>query len=301
MKTFRIRPILYAITLTSTLIIPVSAYCENPGVNPPLIQADQQPPSKISMLANHVIERGDDEQREFATLALSLLKDAYSEVLYNSSQFRPHTAAERRKQITWGWATSQMIALLNHHLSRLERGTPFTLYVDHLQRILIIIDGQAIELTGPRVRSQSRFEQQVVEFFCLTRDCSWLEPEEPEKSEEEIAVQRNLSKGTWLFQQNQTPTYVIGGSIYFEFSNFNDRDRKAVLSRTLADEIVALVLSIKDLNDNDQPISWTSILNCQPDKSNPKLELVKGNAESQVTITMLSQLHQADWQRLISW
>ena len=297
----RISQIFSTCTLVYLLLIPVNGLCTNQGSNPSLTQSDKLTSTKISILANHVIGRGDDEQREFAILTLSLLKDAYSEVLYNSSQFRPHTAAERRKQITWGWATSQMIASLNHYLRRLEHNAAFALHVDHLQRTLIIIDGHVVEITGPRVRSQSRFQQRIVEFFCLTRDCSWLEPEEPEKSEEEIAIQRSLSGGSWLFRQDHTPAYVIGGLIYFKFSNSNDRDRKAVLSRALVDEIASLVLMIKQLNVNEEPIAWSSILNSQPDVSSPKLKLVNGNEKSQVTISLLSQLHQSDWHRLISW
>ena len=42
-------------------------------------------------------------------------------------------------------------------------------------------------------------ERQVVDFFCLTNDCSWLEYEleEPEESEETVVLRRSLSKGLW--------------------------------------------------------------------------------------------------------
>ena len=289
------------IALILVLFSPVISWSENGESNTDITQHGYRQPSKISMLANYVIGRGDDEQREFTTLTLGSMIDAYGEVLHHSSQSKPRTPKGRKKQITWGWATSRMIASLNHQLRRLEGGAPFNLQVDHLHRILIIIDGQVVEVTGPRFRSQSRFEQHVVEYFCLTRDCSWLEPKEPEKSKEEIAIARSLSNGTWSFQQNGRPAYVIGGLIYYEFTDFTDRNAKAELSHKITDEIEKLILKAKKIKDDEYPICWSCLMQLQPASVNPELELINGNSKTRLKPTLLPQLHQADRERLIKW
>jgi hypothetical protein len=280
---------------------PIHGRSESRGAYQDYIQYGVRQQSKLSRLAEYVTERGDDEQLEFAMITLGAMVDAYAQVLQQSSHSKPRTVSGRKKQITWGWATSRMIASLNHQLKRLEGGALFMIRVDHLHRILLVIDGQVVEVTGPRFRSQSRIEQQIVEFFCLTRDCSWLEPEEPEKSETEIAVQRSLSKGAWLFQQNGRPTYVIGGLIHFEFPNFTDRKGKAELSRRITDEIEQLILETKKISGNDQSIYWPALRRSLPAKDNPVIKLIEGDTATGVNVAMLSQLHQADWERLINW
>jgi|GEM_PF-2748859 len=269
--------------------------------NPDLTHSLNKQPTRISLLAKYVINRGYSEQQEFVILTLSAMLEAYSQVLKHSSQSQPRTEAGRKKQVTWGWATSKMIASLNHQLRRLEDGAHFNLQVDHLHRILITIDGQLVVFSGPRFKSQSKFEQQIVEYFCLTRDCSWLEPKEPEKSVEEITVDRSLSRGTWLFQHNGKPTYVIGETIYYEFSDYIERDNKSKLCRKITDEIKQLILLMKNIKNNEHTISWSYLVQSQPDSGNPKLEVISGNSETKLYLSLLSHLDQSDWKRLINW
>jgi len=278
-----------------------NSWSKNRADNPDSIQGRIKQPTKISTLAQYVIGRSGDEQREFAILTLDALVGAYSQVLQHSSQSRPHTQAGRQKQITWGWATSRMIASLKQQLKHLERGAPFSLRVDHLHRVSLIIDGQVVEVTGPRFRSQSRFEQQIVEFFCLTRDCSWLEPQEPKKSDEEVAIERSLSRGIWHFQQDGKPTYIIGGVIYYEFSDYTTRDKKTELCRKITEEIEQFVFMTNTIKNTERIIYWSYLMQHQPNPKYPELELIKGDSETKLNITLLSSLDQSDWKRLIDW
>ncbi|MCW8964537.1 MAG: hypothetical protein OQL16_12135, partial [Gammaproteobacteria bacterium] len=234
------RTLLLAISLM--LFYPGVGSCENSGYRSQLLSSNEQASDKLAEIAHYVIERGDNEQREFVMLTLDAMIEAYSQVLQHSYQSTSRTAAERKKKISWGWATSRIIASLNNDLRKIESGADFSLFVDHLQRIMIILEGRTILATGPHTASQSYFEQQVVEYFCINRDCSWLDPKpEPELSKHEAAVKRSLSKGAWHFQQETGPIFVIGGLIYFEFPDFTDRKNKAELCHEIVDEVEQLI------------------------------------------------------------
>lgn len=286
--------------LMLVLVYSGNGWCESITSNLNSFQWGKRQPSEFLLLARYVTGRDDTMQREFSILTLSAMIDSYSRALYESSHSKPRTQAARKKQVSWGLATSRMTASLNHHLRRLEAGAPFILYVDHMDQVLIVVEGRTVLSAGSHIASQSYFERQVVEFFCLTNDCSWLE-HEFEEPEEEVSLKRSLSKGMWLFQQGVGPKYEIGGLIRFEFSDFTNREKKAETCQIIKDEIIQVIIALQEIRKENLSIMWPSVSRSQPSPENPHFELLPGDSRFNLKLMSLSKLHSADWERLINW
>jgi hypothetical protein len=262
--------------------------------------------SRFSYLARYVIDRGDITQREFAIITLSTMIDSYSQVLHDSSQIKSRTLAENRKRATWGWATSSVISSLNHQLQKLEGGAPFNVFLDHIGQLLIIIDGTTILANSPYVHGQPDFERKIINYFCLTNDCSWLKPEEDEsevQQEPEAIVdwRRRLSKGAWIYSQHNSPAYEIGDLIHCEYADSFNRDKKAEYCHQIAKDILQIVILLTELNNTDTHVNWDTLVNSQPHSSNDTIDLIPGNNLFTVKPIALPALHASDWRRLIEW
>lgn len=262
--------------------------------------------SGFSSLARHVTQQSDIALRDFAVITTSTMIDAYSRALQKSSRIRPRSQAESRKQRTWGWATSRVIASLKRHLRKLENGSAFSLYIDHLGQVLIIVDGQEFLASSPYADGQAGFEQQVVDYYCSYNDCGWLqqaskEPQEPPQPRTIVDLRSRLSRGNWVFSQHDGPAYDIGDMIRCEYRDSMNRTEKAEFCHQIANNILQIIISLTEIDDTNLKINWSVLLKSQPDPGSTQFSLLPDNDQFTVHSELLSSLSTADWVRLIKW
>ena len=262
--------------------------------------------SDFSTVARHVTRQSDATRRDFASIITATMIDAYSSALLKSSRMRPRSRAESRKQRTWGWATSRVIASLKQHLLKLENGLPFDFHVDHLGQVMITIEGQQLLASSPYANGQATFEQQVVDYFCQFHDCSWLprtedEAQPPPEPRAVTNLRSRVSRGSWLFSQHHKPVYDIGDMIRCEYADSLNRSEKAEHCHQIARNILDVVITLSDIKEANLAVNWKALARSQPAPDSMQFSLLPGNDRFSVEPGLLSSLSTADWERLINW
>jgi hypothetical protein len=283
--------------LLTTLLVGFAARAEPSSKGPRIsMRAPAQIP-KISELARHLISAGEDQQWEFAAITLDVLLDAYTRELQTSADDGASTPARRAKLARWQRATQGLISQLQGARTRLGQGAPFSLYVDLRHQVLIIVEGQAIVVSGPRSGAEKEISAPVVQHYCAFNDCSFLETEVAAEAEAKSAV-----AGNWALDQRMRPTYEIGDELRCEFDTLAGRNRKAQLCQQLSVELQRLVESLRQAISQGHTIDWER-LSILPPNAGARSSVVvnEEGAYLQIELQLLSRAEKHEWQNMLDW
>jgi len=283
--------------LLTTLFVGFPAWAAPPATGPRIsMRAPAQVP-QISELARYLISAGEDQQWEFAAITLDVLLDAYTHELQTSAADRASTPARRAKLARWQRATQGLIAQLQGARTRLGQGAPFSLYVDLRHQVLIIVEGQAIVVSGPRSGTEKEISAPVVQHYCAFNDCSFLQTEVAVEKETEPEV-----AGNWALDQRMRPAYEIGDALRCEFDTLADRNRKAQLCSQLGIELQRLVEALRRAISQGHEIDWERLAISPPNTGSGSSVIVnEEGAYLQIELQLLSRAERHDWQNMLDW
>jgi hypothetical protein len=259
----------------------------------------------LAIVAQHLMLADVVMKKQFAEISLIQLLAAYESELLKTRQYDSLTPSQGRELVQWRWETSRMIAYLRSMTKRLIAGAPFGLYVNPAFRVMVIVDGQPVMVTGPRLdKRKQELENSIIEQFCAANDCSWIIfPEaNQESAEAEKGKQQVSSKGSWLFQTDSQPRYKIGENIFCVFKGIDNRQLKAEVCEQMLDEIDKLSDALKMHVSNGERINWQLLQESQADLASGNLPvLYDGNRFVKLESSLLAKLFIKDWQRVVRW
>ena len=253
-----------------------------------------QPPP-LALLARQVQSADSGVQWDFVNITLEVLFEAYRRELDDAAGERLSSRTRRAKLARWQGATRDLVARLEASRLRLLDGARFSVLVDPQQQVLIVIDGQPIAVTAPRPESERQIGNRVIEQFCAYNDCRVLESE--------LAGQpATPASGLWVFNQYAPPAFEIDGAIRCEFADLTQRERKADICRSAADEVAEFAEALRIARDRGYRIDWEQLVQTPPSQTGAGEVVVNSDgAFVQLSTHMLSRIDRNDWQRLVEW
>ena len=282
--------LLRVVVALAVLLLSVTAA----GQSRPAERIHFQPPP-LALLAGQVQRADPGVQWDFVNITLEVLFEAYRRELDDAARERLHSQSRRAKLARWQSATRDLVARLEASRLRLLDGARFSVLIDPQQQVLIVIDGQPIAVTAPRPESERQIGNRVIEQFCAYNDCRMLESQLAGQS-------ATPASGLWVFNQYAPPAFEIDGVIRCEFADLTQRERKADICRSTADEVAEFAQALRIARDRGYRIDWEQLVQTPPSQTGAGEVVVNSDgAFVQLSTHMLSRIDGNDWQRLVEW
>jgi hypothetical protein len=223
------------------------------------ISLQQRQPTRLALLAQHLMSVDENQRWEFAVITLDVLRDIYLAEMSAAAHERTSTRERRAKIARWQRATADLVEQLRQAGVRLAEGATFKVHVDPLGQILIMVDRQIFSVSGPNPAAEEAIEDRVIGEFCAYNDCSYLYAEN-----EPATVPEPTYLGVWDLQSMQRPAYEAGGILRCEFSDLSDRQRKARACSEAAIELQQLDNALRQSEALGYRFDWENLASNPP-------------------------------------
>ena len=279
-------------SLLATLSVPAAP---PPGGTRIATKAESNP-SPLAELAAQLVSARQDQQWEFAAIALDVLLETYERELEAASREKASTRARRAKLARWQRATRGLVAQLHSSRLKLAEGAAFSLYVDPRGQILIVVDGQTVVVSGPRGMNDDEIAASILDQYCAYNDCSILVSDPGP-----VEARRPEASGTWLLSQQMRPRYQLGDDLVCEFDSIENRRRKAQVCEQLAAELDQLARALQQTINQGHPIDWQHMMQSPPKKTRPYIVLNGKGDFLELPLKLLNRVEGDGWQDMLEW
>jgi hypothetical protein len=201
--------------------------------------------SPLTRLALSVQEAGAGERADFARTALEEMAAAYDEEIAQAGQSplgNREQAGDRRRWIANTAAYTEHIRALARAI---DTAANVEVNVDAGHMVRLLVDNQAMMVSGPRITEPERLERRIIDRYCLGRTCDALYAEPETQSPAGAETER----GTWGFDRSRGSVYATADGLEFAFADIADlqgrRQRCLALAaelRTAGDALIELLL-----------------------------------------------------------
>ncbi|WP_078120839.1 hypothetical protein [Thiosocius teredinicola] len=283
--------------LACTLILSLfAATCLAAPEEPVVDQVELEPP-RIAQLARSVLRGDATQQSEFAAVVLDALLHMYSIELRAAKDDRAETTRQKRKLARWQKATASLMEQIEGLRTQLSEGSPFTLFVDGQNQVLLVVGGETISISGPHPDAERELERYTLSQFCAYHDCSFLN-----QGTQSANGWETPEGGNWVFRQHHRPAYEVNKLVRCEFETLLDRLKKAQTCHGAALDLEHLIAALQKTRSSGYSIDWNLMAN-RPISAdtNSSVQIDGSGNYVQVSMPTLSRLSQIDWQNLVLW
>lgn len=223
--------------------------------------------SPLARLAATLVDADLLRRAEFARVALEELALDYAA---EAAQ-----ATDRRGGGRWSAQTARYADELSALATRIESASAVDIELDPSGIVNLIVDGQRVILSGPRLDDPYRYELAVLAAWCELEPCDQAQERLPPTGEEppEGLAQADgvgtpgpdaqpflvLPEGHWSFQQARGPTWVGPHGLSFAFGSAEDLRAKAKLAERLTLELLALADALRQAQAVRGALDWSAI------------------------------------------
>jgi hypothetical protein len=283
------------VLLAAVLLTATSGLADpSPGVNRQAGKIMLQTP-QLTLLAQHVVSSDEIQRWEFATITLNVLLETYLDELQSAAHEKASTPARRAKLARWQRATRDMAHQLKEAGNRLADGAAFTVHMDRLEQILIVVDGLTFSVSGPNPSAEKEIENRIIAAFCRYNDCSFLHVEPTP-----VEPARLAAGGVWELHERQRPAYQVGQNLRCEFNSMSNRQHKARVCSEAAVELLQLGTALQQGREQGYRIDWDRLAENQPTSSAAtNLVITAEGGYLQVELPRLASMSRSDWRRMI--
>lgn len=198
--------------------------------------------SQLALLASNLETASNDQQFEFARIALSQLYAVYEKELHRSKSERPSKPKKIRKLYRWRKATSDYLYEIDDVLSHLLVGYNFSFYVNKQDRIIISVSGKALMISGLNYSTDRSLEINILNEFCRLYDCqSYLS----EQGEQYVQYSEPTVNGFWLMDKSHKADFFTHSGITYRFADLTNREKKQEWAISLTQELLFLVKTLE--------------------------------------------------------
>lgn len=290
-RPIRIPRVIFAVLFSVWTVAGLAAPDE-----PAAAQVELEPP-RLAQLARSVLREDASQQWEFSSVVLDALLHMYSIELRAAKNDRAETPRQKRKLARWQKATGSLMEQIESLRTRLSQGSPFTLYVDGQNQILLVVDGETISISGPHPDAERELERYTLSQFCAYHDCSFL------KQDAQLAIAwETPDGGNWVFRQHRRPAYEVNNLVRCEFETLLDRLKKAQTCYGAAADLEHLIAALQKTQASGYSIDWNLLANqTVAADTNSNVQIDRSGNSVQVAMPTLSRISQIDWQNLVMW
>lgn len=259
-------------------------------------------PSAYAVLAQHLVQADENRRREYADLTLITLLEAYQRELERAVHERADTRAQREKLASWRRGTADMIRRLEALRWALHDGGTVSIHVNHRHGVMIVVDGQAVVVSGPRIEIEPEIERLIVERYCAANDCSHLESEPQAAETGDQPLPRSRREGGWILDEATQPIFQSGALLRCRFASFTRKEAKEAICHQAADELAQLASALGQAKAQGYRIDWGYLGRAAPAGGPDWRLVINGKGEFvRLALPLLARFGRQDWYRTVEW
>jgi len=196
-----------------------------------------------------VIDGDAQEQARFAKIAIEIMIAAYHDELAPSDPTAGRAVAD---DTSWRLGTRRYVERLRRIAMAIRPGSPLRIIKEPHGAIRLVIGGEQVMLSAPRLREQANFERSIAENICRFTYCERRGTTVEERVAERTA---GLDSG-WAFARNAPPTYSSSDGLQCIFDDRRHLKLKKDACVNLLHEIRLLAEAIVALKAHGKTIDW---------------------------------------------
>ncbi len=188
----------------------------------------------------------------FAEVAIEIMVDAYMNEIEHPNAI---IGAQPSFDPSWRSGTLRYIERLQAIANSIRPGSVVHVINEPPSAIRLVIDGQQVMLSAPRLEDQVVFERSIAETVCRFSDCR----KRAATIEDRVAERTSRLDGAWEFGRKTPPTYASSDGLQCVFDDRRHLKLKKDACLDLVHELRLLVEAFAALDAHHKPIDWRAI------------------------------------------
>ena len=233
----------------------ISAKRAYPGIpSRAALDAAARQPDPLIDFARKLDQAKPEALADFAWIALDEMSIAYERetIEFDPGEKRMPMAHPKAR---WMLATRAYAQRLRNIADTVSVETPVEIRVEAPGMLLIYVDGQVVEVSGPRIAEPNYMGQRIIDRFCEIHACDFFVAA-PEPADKGLPVH---VEAIWSFADGHGPVCVTSNGLEFRF-----RDRRQLASKRraciqVAEQLRDLSLALRRAAATGVAIDWHAI------------------------------------------
>lgn len=211
----------------------------------------------LNRLAANIADRPAPLRFDLARIAITELATAYADETEHAHQdMRGHT--RQYKLSTWATAVAALAVKYAALAKTLTPTTPIQISTGLGRNLQLMIDGQLLVVSSPRMNEQTAFEQRIITRFCALNRCEGL-LDEPDRTTA-AKVSNESATPQWSFSQQTGPVCGTSDGLEFQFLNADNLSRKRETCARVVTELNTLAAALTKDMANGIRVHWNQLV-----------------------------------------
>ena len=252
--------------------------------------------NKFIQLARHIEVAEPELKYEFSRIALIEMYYAYQDEIKRSLEDKQTDSKKIAKVRHWRYATREYIDGLDQTFFEIDSGSSLDFFITPQNKIVILVSGKPVIISGPNAGGNKQIEKNVVEQFCQSFDCrTYFEPVLVEDKAKETIKKVHQSfdfiSGSWSLNEETSADFVTSHGIIYRFKSISQRDLKEQWALAVGNELLVIIEQLKSAKLKNVTIDWSALsLHDLPLTDNSYKLLINNNKEYlKVPVSILGQ------------
>jgi hypothetical protein len=250
----------------------------------PAALARERPTYRLDQLA---VQLGDSPQAlraDLARIVLSEMAAGYAAEAAHARREIQHGSTDRDLR-RWAAAVEGLAHELAASAETVTDTTPVRATLDRDNSVTLLVDGQPVTVTGPRIDNQADLEWRIMQRFCDLHPCDTLIEQFAETAPPAPAAKHAPH---WSFGAQTGPRCTSDG-LEFRFRNTDDLRRKREACSRVVGELYTLIAEIQRYKANGPLLDWNALaIHTLPARDRQQVELSKGGDSIQAYLPALA-------------
>lgn len=258
--------------------------------------AQPAPVMRLNQLAIRLTDGPAPLQADLARIALAELAAVYADEAQRAQRDTRHQSGDHNLR---GWAAAvQRLASDYATLAEtVHPDTPIELSIGPDNSLNLVVAGQLVVVSSPRMNEQAAFEQRVIQQFCELNRCEGL----LDTSAVDAPIDGEIAPAQWIFSDQTGPACSSEDGLEFQFNNLENLDRKRAACASVIAELHRLAAAIAREIASGVRVEWDALeIYNRPVQDQQKVMLNTSGASVQLSLPFLAA-RQALFSQLRPW
>lgn len=208
--------------------------------------------TKFEDVVASVINSDLSVQARFAEISIEIMVAAY---MAEIERLNARAGAVSDQDPSWQLGTLRYIEGLRTIAASIQPGSAVQIIKEPHAAIRLLIDGQQVMLSAPRLEGQLEFERSIAETACRFSNCRIR----PATIEDRVTERASRLDGGWVFGRKTLPTYASSDGLQCVFNDRRHLKLKKDACLDLVHELRLLAEAFAALNAHRKPIDWRAL------------------------------------------
>ena len=188
---------------------------------------------------------------DFVWIALDEMHATYQqETIELDAAGMPMTHPKAR----WMRATREYAQRLRASADNMTMETPVEIRVEAPGMLLLYVDAQVVEVSGPRIAEPNYMGQRIIDRYCEIHPCDSINAEPPAKETPPATVE-----AIWSFSAGRGPVCVTNNGLEFQFKDSRHLAHKRSACVQVAEQLNELSEALRNAATTGVRIDWLAV------------------------------------------